>query len=70
MNGADSDDDVKLVFAVDEAFDALVATGYCKAVCNLGLSDCPNIIQASLDFHLMANGKTEIDQFLNTFWIS
>lgn len=70
MNEAENDDDVKLVFAVDEAFDALVATGYRKAVCSLGLPDCPNIIRALLDFHLMAKVKTEMDQFregLNTF---
>ena len=61
--------DIKVVFAMDEAFEALVATGFRKAVCNLGL--CSSITPMLLDFHLMAKVKTEMDQFRDglDFWI-
>ena len=70
MNDAENDDDVKIVLAMDEAFESLAATGFRKPVCMLGLSDRSSIISALLDFHLMAKVKTEMDQFrdgLSTF---
>ena len=55
---------------MDEGLDLLVATGFRKPVCSLTLSDRPSVINALLNYHLIAKVKTELDQFregLDTF---
>ena len=39
IDGAETDNDVKLLFNVEEAAELLLATGYRKAICSLGLED-------------------------------
>lgn len=63
MNNVENDDDIKVVFAIDEGMDLLLATGFRKAVCHLTLSDRPAILSALMDYHLMAKTKVEMDQF-------
>ena len=63
VNNVENDDDIKVVFAIDEGMDLLLATGFRKAVCHLTLSDRPAILSALMDYHLMAKTKVEMDQF-------
>ena len=63
VNDVENDDDIKVVFAIDEGMDLLLATGFRKAVCNLTTSDRPAILSALMDYHLMAKTKAEMDQF-------
>lgn len=60
---AENDDEVKVVFAIDEGIDLLSATGFRKPFCSLQLSDRPSILSALIDYHLMVKVKTEMDQF-------
>ena len=46
----ENDDDVTLIFDMDEALDLLVATGFRKPVCSLSKSDCSSIASTLLDF--------------------
>ena len=39
MDDAENDDDVKLLFAIDEAANLLQETGYRKSICQLKMSD-------------------------------
>ena len=59
IDEAETDDDIKVLFNVDEA---LVVTGYRKAVCSLRLKDKENLKAALLDYHLI-KVKAEMDQF-------
>ena len=65
MEDAENDDDVKVIFNVDEAADLLFATGFRKAVCNLGLQDVPIIKSSLIDYHCLLKVKAEMDQFLD-----
>lgn len=60
---AENDDDIKLVFAIDEGIEMLSATGFRKPLCSLQISDRPSILSALTSYHLMAKVKSEMDQF-------
>ena len=63
MDDSENDDDIKIVFAIDEGVDLLVATGFRKPVCNLKLADHPVILSALMEeYHLMAKMKAEMNQ--------
>ena len=64
MNQAENDDDLRVCLSIDECLELLLATGFCKPVCNLALDDRPNIIAALLHYHLIARVKAELDQFI------
>lgn len=51
------------MFAIDEGMDLLVATGFHKPVCSIKITDCPAILSALVEYHLMAKMKAEMDQF-------
>ena len=66
----ENDDDVTLIFDMDEALDLLVATGFRKPVCSLSKSDCSSIASTLLDYHFVFKVNSEMDQYkdgLNTF---
>ena len=65
IDGAEADDDVKLLFNVEEAAELLLATGYRKAICRLGLEDKESLTAALLDYHCLLKVKAEMDQFAN-----
>ena len=65
IDDSETDDDVKVLFNVDEAIDFLVVTGYRKAICNLGLQDKESLKAALLDYHCLLKVKAEMDQFIN-----
>lgn len=60
---AENDDDVKMVFAVDEISALLMETGYRKPVIYLTLSDRPGLRAALMDYHCMLKAKAAMDQF-------
>ena len=65
LEDAENDDDVKVIFNVDEAADLLYATGFRKAVCGLGLQHVSIIKSSLIDYHcLLKVEKAEMDQFL------
>ena len=69
LHNAENDEDLKVLFAMDEALDLLLTTGFRKPISRLTISDRFNLIAALLDYHLMAKAKAEMDQFcegLNT----
>lgn len=63
LHNAEDDEDIKVLFAMDEALDLLMTTGFRKPVANLTISDRQNLSAALLDYHLMAKVKAEMDQF-------
>ena len=65
MEDAENDDDVKVIFNVDEAAELLYATGFRKAVCSLGLQNVPIIKSSLIDYHCILKVKAEMDQFLD-----
>ena len=64
MEDAENDDDVKVIFNVDEAAELLFATGFRKAVCSLGLQHVSLIKSSLIDYHCLLKVKAEMDQFL------
>lgn len=63
LQGAENDDDVKMVFAVDEVSALLMETGYRKPLTHLTLQDIPTLKAALVDYHCMLKAKGAIDQF-------
>ena len=57
IDGAETDDDVKLLFNVEEAAELLLATGYRKAICSLGLEDQGCLKASLLDYHCLLKVK-------------
>ena len=51
LAGAENDDDVKMLFAVDEISAWLMETGYRKPVTYLTLCDRPALRAALMDYH-------------------
>lgn len=60
----ETNDDIKVIFSVDEAFELLYATGFRKAVCDLTLEDTAIIKSSLIDYHCILKVKAEMDQFL------
>ena len=60
---ADDDDSLRMVFAIDEAADLLLATGYQKALAQLHISDKESIRSTLIDYHCILKVKVEGDQF-------
>jgi len=54
---------VRVVFAVDEACDLLLATGFRKAISKLDMSDKARVRSALVDYHCMLKVKSEMDAF-------
>ena len=63
MEAASSDDEVKMIFAMDEAAELILATGYKKGLATLGLDDRADVRGALLDYHCILKVKAEMDQF-------
>ena len=63
LHDAESDDDIRNVFAMDEGLELLLSTGFRKAMSCLTLGDRSCITHALLDYHLMGRVKMEMDQF-------
>lgn len=61
----ENNDELRVLFGMDEALDFLLTTGFRKPVSMLSLNDRPDLISALLDYHLMARVKTEMDQFID-----
>ena len=71
---AENDDDMRNIFAMDEAFDYLSATGFRKPIVNLTTNDVKELKSALLDYHLMVKVKAELDQYCDglktfNFWV-
>ena len=64
VEDAETNDDVKVIFSVDEASELLYATGFRKAVCDLTLEDTSMIKSSLIDYHCILKVKAEMDQFL------
>ena len=59
---AANDDDLKIVFAIDEAASFLLETGFKKPISLLGMKD--KALHASLvDFHCLIKAKAAVHQF-------
>ena len=65
LRGSETDDDVQVVLAVDEAMELLVSTGFRKPVSQLGMTDVEDVIMVLLEYHLFVKVKAEIDQFVD-----
>lgn len=65
VDDAETDDEIKVLFNVEEVSEYLVVTGYRKAVCNLGLGDKGSLKAALLDYHCLLKVKAEMDQFVD-----
>ena len=71
LHNAENDEDLKVLFAMDEALDQLMTTGFRKLISHLTVPDRFNLIAALFNYHLMAKAKAEMGQFckgLNTPW--
>ena len=62
LAGAENDDDVKMLFAVDEISALLMETGYRKPVTYLTLCDRPGLRATLMDYHCMLKAKAAMDQ--------
>ena len=60
---AENNDELRVLFAVDEALDLLAQTGFPKATCSLTLDDGKRLASALIDFHCMLKVKAAMDQF-------
>ena len=58
-----SDEELQLMFAIDEALSLLMETGFNKPICQLKLSDRTYIRAVLVDYHLMVKVKMQMDQF-------
>ena len=58
-----SDEELQLMFAIDEALSLLMETGFNKPICQLKLSDKTYIRAVLVDYHLMVKVKMQMDQF-------
>ncbi len=63
LEDAESDDDVKVLFAVDETQALLLESGYSRPLCNLKLSDKEVLKSMLIEYHCLVKVKASIDQF-------
>ncbi len=63
VDAAENDDEVKVVFAIDEAASLLHETGFRKPTCRLSMSDKSRLRSALVDYHCMLKVKAAMDQF-------
>lgn len=63
LDSAESDDDVKMVLAIDEVLCLLAETGYRKPLTSLTLSDTSSLKAVLVDYHCMLKAKAAMDQF-------
>ena len=63
LDHAENDDDVKMIFFVDEVSALLTETSYRKPLINLTLSDRSNLKSVLVDYHCMLKAKAAMDQF-------
>ena len=63
LHNAKNDEDIKVLFAMDEAPDLLITTGIRKPVSHLTISDRFNPSATLFNYQLMAKAKVEVDQF-------
>ena len=60
---AANDDDLKIVFAIDEAASFLLETGFKKPISLLGMKDKASLHASLVDFHCLIKAKAAVDQF-------
>lgn len=56
MIKADNDNEIKVVFTIDQGVELPTATGFRKPFCSLALTDRPPILSALMDYHLIMEG--------------
>ena len=56
-------DELRAVFAIDEAAELILSTGFRKPLCSLALEDKASLKSILLDYHCMLKVKAEMDQF-------
>ena len=56
-------DKLRAVFAIDEAAELILSTGFRKPLCSLALEDKASLKSILLDYHCMLKVKAEMDQF-------
>ena len=64
MDNTETDDDMIMVFSIDETASLLLETGFRKAVCKLTISDRPVVRAAIMDYYCMIKVKASMDQFV------
>ena len=63
IDASENDLDMQMVFAIDEAAELLLETGFRKPLMSLGLSDKKRVQEVLLGFHCVLKVKGEMDQF-------
>ena len=56
-------DDLCAVFAMNEAAELLLSTGFQKPICSLAMEDKECLRSVLLDYHCLLKVKAEMDQF-------
>ena len=64
LDEAENDDDVKLIFAVDEISGLMLETGYRKPFAKLTMADRSALKAAMVDYHCMIKVKAAMDQYM------
>lgn len=59
-----NDDDVKLIFTVDEISGLILETGYRKPFVKLTMADRSELKAAMVDYHCMIKVKAAMDQYI------
>lgn len=60
---AENDDDLRMLFSVDEVQSLLQETGYKKPVTKLSVADKTSLRSILIDYHCMVRVKACMDQF-------
>ena len=63
ITDAQDADDLRAVFAMDEAAELLLSTGFRKLICSLAMEDKECLRSVLLDYHCLLKVKAEMDQF-------
>ena len=63
ITDAQDADDLHAVFAMDEAAELLLSTGFRKPICSLAMEDKECLRLVLLDYHCLLKVKAEMDQF-------
>ena len=63
VTDAQDADELQAVFAMDEAAELLLSTGFRKPLCSLAMEDKECLRSVLLDYHCLLKVKAEMDQF-------
>ena len=64
LDEVENDDDVKLIFTVDEISGLILETGYRKPFVKLTMADRSELKAAMVDYHCMIKVKAAMDQYI------